>query len=93
MVVEHDGGVAADLRSGDGAKSVYVDGRAKCKYISVPGLSWLSKDGWEMQVVREGEVEGDTALFYAIRERYCVILFNLHHLIEHSLGTDTCGVE
>ena len=58
MVVEHDGGVAAESRSGDGAKSVYVDGRAKSKYMSVPGLSWLSKDGWEMRVVEKEKWRG-----------------------------------
>ena len=53
MVVKHDGGVAAETRSGDGAKSAYVDGTAKSEYMSVPGLSWLSKDGWEMRVVEK----------------------------------------
>lgn len=53
MIVKHDGGVAAESRSGDGAQNVYVDDRAKSKYISVPGVSWLSKDGWEMRVVEK----------------------------------------
>ena len=53
---------------------MYVDGRAKSKDMSVPGLSWLSKDGWEMRVV-EKEKWREIPLSFMPLGRYIALFY------------------